>query len=128
MSYKYSGNNVKFMQFYQQAVETCSMNSTFFLLSLIKQPQENAEEVDATVPGNCPLIIWTISQISWWTIRYQKLSELKDKIRDILSEKSICNFLTTIKFQSLFTMLMKLAMKWIQNSARSVLFGFLQEK
>ena len=97
--YKYNGNDAKFLQFYQQAVETCSINSVFSLLSLIK-PQEKREELDHILPNNVPLIIWTIARIMSWTRNFP-WSELNGRMKNILYEESIISLLATEEFRSM---------------------------
>ena len=82
--YKCIGNSAKFKQFCDQAVETCSVNSAFPLLPLVKQSQENSEELDA-LPSNHPLIIWTIARISLWARHYHWL-ELDSGLSNMLCE------------------------------------------
>ena len=86
--YKHSENDVKFLQFYQQGVKTCSINSAFSLLSLIKLPQDNGKAPDHILPGDVPFIIWTIAQIILWTWDFP-WSEMIDRMEKILFEESL---------------------------------------
>ena len=69
--YKCTMNIVKFEQFLNKSVETCTVNSVFQYVPLLGKPFEREhEEFDASCFGDQPLGAWAIASLSLWTRKY----------------------------------------------------------